>query len=116
MITFKTVLQTGLLALGTLLPGAAFAASGVIRVNVPFKFVVAGTTLPAGQYNIQVSETGSVLYIQGQAANVMVESATISTGSTAEPALVFQTHNGANYLVSARMGDMSTRQLPVHTF
>jgi hypothetical protein len=99
-----------------MLPASAFGATDVIKVNVPFAFVVAGQHMPAGSYDLQSSDTGAVLYIQGQGGNIMVASETVSTGSNVKPALFFEKHNGTNVLVKARMADLSTRSVPSGAF
>jgi hypothetical protein len=115
-MNIKQNLSKALVAVCALAPMSAFAATGIIHVKVPFQFVAAGQNMPAGDYNIEASDSGAVLYLQSRGATAMVESATIASGGRATPALVFEKHNGVTYLVRARLGDNSTRSIPTSGF
>jgi len=56
--------------------GAAFAQNGVIRVNVPFKFQVNRSALPAGEYSLSpIGGSSQVLLIRGTDKSIMASNA-----------------------------------------
>jgi len=59
LLTVATVLSLLLVA------ASAFAQSGTVRANIPFKFVVDKQALPAGEYTLtKLGVTGSITAIQ----------------------------------------------------
>ena len=51
-------------AFGVAIALAANSAMAATRVNVPFNFKVAGTTLPAGSYHVSHDSTGSFVTLR----------------------------------------------------
>jgi hypothetical protein len=62
------VLLTGLFALCMFAAGQVAQAQHVMLVNVPFDFIAAGTTLPAGEYRVSTASmtTNNILFIKSQ--------------------------------------------------
>ncbi len=66
--TKAIVMAMGLTALiGAAIP--ATAQTSYMKVNIPFAFVAGKSSLPAGEYNLQVDARTRVLQIQPAAAN-----------------------------------------------
>jgi hypothetical protein len=91
----------------TALIGAAMPASAqtsYMRVKIPFAFVAGKTSLPAGEYRMQVDAHTRVLQIQPAAANVayyvlLSTSADSREGAPADSGLLrFQKVDGQYYL------------------
>ena len=63
----RVLLMTGLFALTMIAAGQVAQAQQAMLVDVPFDFVAAGTTLPAGEYRVSPeTTTGNVLLIRSQ--------------------------------------------------
>lgn len=98
-----------LLAFSALLAPAARAADGRITLNVPFSFVVAGRTLPAGSYTVETA--GNLVYIRGTRQGVVIASLPSQHAPRTDEALVFHRSGSTTYLVQAEMQD-DTRVVP----
>jgi len=116
----KATLLRVFMASLTLIAGvSAFAQSGdVLRVNIPFDFVVGTQKLAAGQYSIEESQTNGVVTLYGieskQTANVITEpSATRVSDNDAH--LTFEKHNGATYLVRVLSTTGTAREVVFHS-
>jgi hypothetical protein len=82
--------------------GAAFAQDGAIRINVPFKFQVNRTTLPAGDYSLSpMGGSNEVLLIRGTDKSIMAVNAhDVQSGRVSERTkLVFRCY-GDRYFLS----------------
>ncbi len=97
------VMAIGLTALiGAAMP--ATAQTSYMRVNIPFAFVAGTSSLPAGEYNMQVDARARVLQIQPVAGNatylVLLLAGTGSRGDGKAEAgiLRFQKVGGQYYL------------------
>jgi hypothetical protein len=108
---FKALTLTGVLACS----GAAFSASAsqLLRVNVPFSFVLAGQQFAAGEYKVEQTTNG-VIIVQGagQAAAVLSIPAELRAHSTT--GLTFTTSQSREYLVGVQVEGESNRAIPVH--
>lgn len=112
MKLFQAVLTVGC----AVLPACAFAASpsDSMNVHVPFQFVAAGQTFPAGEYRVQRSENGLIL-IQGNgraAATISVPGALAKPG--ASTGLRFTSDGTREHLVGVQVEGEATRSLPMH--
>lgn len=96
---------------------SAFAAAPM-KAYVPFAFVVGNRTMPAGEYTVASSTSGSaVLYIHGMGSGIAVlSSPAISTSASVHPSLVFETRGTQHYLVGVRSGEEPSRAIPAPSF
>jgi hypothetical protein len=91
-----------LLALGLLFATAsAYAQTVALKANVPFNFIVAGKTLPAGEYTVQsLGSIERVLLIRGSDKSQMV---VVNSCASAKPSdtskLIFHRY-GDRYFLS----------------
>lgn len=96
--------------------GAAFAQSGEIRANVPFKFQVNNTTLPAGEYALSTIGVGDqVMLIQGREKTILAANANrVQAGKPSDRTkLVFRCYGDRYFLSEIWVeGHESGRQLP----
>ncbi len=93
---------------------AAFAASPLIKANVPFAFLVGARQMPAGEYTVTSSNnSANVLYIHGPGQGAVVLSSPLSAGAidTKETSLVFKTKGTQRYLVGVRMSGEAGRSV-----
>jgi hypothetical protein len=87
-----------LLAMALLVLAGVPASAAVVKVNVPFPFVVKGQQFPAGQYRLQHDDgDASVLFIRGEKPNspgtfVMTTPAPGKDPAGDQPALTFKRH------------------------
>ena len=106
-----------LLGLGLLLAStAAYAQTINMKVDVPFDFVVNGSTLPSGEYTIRsTNSAGRVLSLSGAAHGPLFFLANTcrSTQASAQTKLVF-IHDRDGYLLSEMWveGNSTGIQLP----
>ncbi len=92
-----TLLFGGLLALAMSLN----AASAMIKVNIPFAFMVGGTVMPAGSYTIEEPAMQGILLLRGNQPNSTAMVLTVNAGpSTSPQAGVTFTHRGADVVLS----------------
>jgi hypothetical protein len=92
-----TLLFGGLLALAMSLN----AESPMIKVNVPFAFVVGGTAMPAGTYTIEEPAIQGVLVLRGNQPNSTAMVLAVNGGpSTSPQAGVTFTHRGSDVVLS----------------
>ena len=96
----KRLISTAVFTAFAMATQCAFAADTSITLRVPFAFVVAGRTMPAGAYTIEAS--GSVVAVRGSGASVLVAGEPQSFVPYAEPGLIFSRHGGTSYLVGVR--------------
>jgi hypothetical protein len=96
--------------------GAAFAQSGEIRANVPFKFLVNNTTLPAGEYTLSTIGGGhEVVLIRGSEKTIMAANANgVQAGKPSDRTkLVFRCYGDRYFLSEIWVeGHERGRQLP----
>lgn len=100
-------------ALCLILAGAAPAqqtwSGPKLRADVPFDFVVSGTTLPAGTYEVSTSSTGRMLMIRNQdhgQYSAMVTNIDLSLSApniNQETKLVFLLDNGHHMLHQVKL-------------
>jgi hypothetical protein len=89
-----------------LFAGAANASDGyAFEVKVPFPFVVAGQTFPAGQYMVEEQSNGSNLLLRGEMGNHTATFLNTTHASRQEPAgtkpaLTFTRHENQYQLSS----------------
>jgi len=111
----STIVRFALCLTALLASTQVFAASGSVRVSVPFEFTVAGTSMPAGDYSIEETGQGGALLIQCLSAkrSVMVLSnpAPAPTGSHGAT-LTFERHNGSPVLTKVLTDSAIARSLP----
>jgi hypothetical protein len=107
-----------LLGLGLLFATASAYAQTMLQANVPFNFIVAGKTLPAGEYTVHSLGTiQRVLLIRGSDMSQMV---VVNSCASAKPSdtakLVFHRY-GDRYFLSQiwTAGNSSGAELPPST-
>jgi hypothetical protein len=106
-----------LLGLGLLFATAsAYAQTAALKANIPFNFIVAGNTLPAGEYTIQsLSVNARVLTIRGadNSANMVMANSCESARPSDNTKLVFHRY-GDRYFLSQiwTAGNSSGAELP----
>ena len=106
-----------LLGLGLLFATAsAYAQTAALKANIPFNFVVAAKSLPAGEYTIQsLSMHERVLTIRGadKSANMIMVSSCESAKPSDKTKLVFHRY-GDRYFLSQiwTAGNSSGAELP----
>ena len=96
----KKLISTAVAAGFALAAPCAFGAESSVRLQVPFAFVVAGRTMPAGDYTIDAS--GSVVSVRGAGSSVLVAGGPETMTSNEQPGLVFARRGGRSYLVGVR--------------
>lgn len=99
----QKLINTALLAVSALACQCTFAAESTITLHVPFAFVLAGKTLPAGAYTVDTD--GTVVAVRGTAGTTVVASGPEALDRNAQPALIFARRSGAMYLVGVRTED-----------
>jgi hypothetical protein len=105
-----------LLALGLLFATASAYAQTALKANVPFNFIVAGNTLPAGEYTIQSLDTNAgVLIIRGsdKSQKMVMANSCASAKPSDTTKLVFHRY-GDRYFLSQiwTAGNASGAELP----
>lgn len=108
----KLTLSLALL-LAVCLPAAAQGQT--LRLNVPFDFVVAGKTLPAGQYDVKrVSTADNITWaIDGDHSSIRFTTLRVESPKTPHaPSLVFLQGGGRYSLVQIWDEEHSGRELP----
>jgi hypothetical protein len=109
-MTVRTqILALAMLALVAWVPNSVKAQS---RLDVPFNFVVAGKTLPAGTYSITQNKAIGLVTLQGEGQSVswMADSNGPAL-QAAKGSLTFDHIDGAYYLRVMQYGRMVTPQL-----
>ena len=98
----KKYLFTIALALPLLMAAAASAQTIHMRVTVPFNFIADGTTLPAGQYDIQtLGTTGKLLSIRNLnswAGILVLSNSSESSNPSSRTKLVFHRYGNRYFL------------------
>ena len=113
----KKYMLTIALAMPLLMTAAASAQTIHMRVTVPFKFIAAGTTLPAGDYEIQSFGTEEKLlsvHNRNTSAGILIFSSPCeSLKASSNTELVFHRY-GDRYFLSELwvVGQMSGHQIP----
>jgi len=89
-----------LLALGLLFATASAYAQTALKANVPFNFIVAGKTLPAGEYTIHSLDTiQRVLVIRGSDKSQMVMANSCASAKPSDATkLVFHRYGDSYFL------------------
>ncbi len=96
----------------------AFAASAM-KAHVPFAFVVGSRVMPAGDYTVGTSTSGSaVLYVRGDGAGIAVISSpsVLPAADAVSAGLVFETRGSQRYLVGVKWSDEPSRSIPAPSF
>ena len=101
----RALIKGALVGAGLLFTFASAAQAETLEVNVPFKFVVGSTEMPAGQYRIERDTTmpASVILIRGEHGNtaqLFVQTTPLIGAKPAgdSPALIFVPDETANRL------------------
>jgi hypothetical protein len=105
-----------LLGLGLLFATASAYAQTALQANVPFNFIVAGNTLPAGEYTIRSLDTNArVLVIRGsdESQKMVMANSCASAKPSDTTKLVFHRY-GDRYFLSQiwTAGNSSGAELP----
>ncbi len=108
--TIKTIAFASVLGIG----GAALSApaSEILRVNVPFPFILAGQEFSAGQYRVDQLDSGLII-VQGEGRAAAVLS--IPSGTAQRPdtsSLHFTTSDSREYLVGVQVEGEGARAIP----
>jgi hypothetical protein len=112
--TFKTIALASALAIaGAALPASA---SQVLRVKVPFSFVLAGQEFSAGQYKVDQSDSG-LIFVQGEGRAVAVLSIPSDlTKPSDTSSLHFAKSESRTYLVGVQVEGEGSRAIPRVTY
>ncbi len=90
------------LALPLLMTAAASAQTVHVRVMVPFNFIAAGTTLPAGQYDIQtigsVEKVLAIRNLNSSAGILVLSNSSESSNPSSNSKLVFHRYGNRYFL------------------
>ena len=97
--------------------GSAYAQSVAHRANVPFDFIVGGTSLPAGEYTIEsINSTDKLLLIRSADGNgkaMTLSHSVISRRPTEKSELIFSQYGGEYFLAQIwTAGNDAGRELP----
>jgi hypothetical protein len=94
--------------------GMAVAQSTYVVANVPFSFVVNGTTMPAGSYRLMQTDEHRILIIKGPAEAFVHEIPAEALDPAAQTELVFQRY-GDTYVLSQvwRAGETDGVEIPM---
>jgi hypothetical protein len=108
--TFKTIALASALGIaGAALPASA---SQVLRVKVPFSFVLAGQEFSAGQYRVDQSDNGLII-VQGEGRAVAVLSIPSDLAKPSDTSsLRFSKSESRAYLVGVQVEGEGTRAIP----
>ena len=105
----KLVLASAFAAAVALAGNSAMAAT---RVNVPFKFKVAGTTLPAGSYHISHDSTSNFVTLQSLESSLSYTwILTPGPEQSKRIVLKFDDRNGTKVLEAIQLGSLTTPRL-----
>jgi hypothetical protein len=108
---FKTLVIAGVITIsGAVLPASAAER---LHVSVPFSFMVSGTKMAAGDYNIIQSDNG-IVTLEGAKTSAMVLTvpSDYSKGNTA--ALSFTKSESNPVLTSIQISGSVSREIPQH--
>ncbi len=103
MKSTKKLITTALLAFSAVAVQCASGAESSISLQVPFAFVVAGLTMPAGAYTVETS--GSVVSVRGNKSSALVAGGPGAAPHYAEPGLIFVRRSGTEYLIGVQTED-----------
>src|ERR1700761_7395494 len=102
MKMFKTVAMTGALAITSLVP--AFAQTELMRVTVPFSFLVGTQKMAAGQYDVQTEQANGLVTIQGEGRGVAVITSPFSEApADGKSSLIFENTEAGPRLVRVQL-------------
>jgi hypothetical protein len=89
-------------------------AQTALKVNIPFNFVAAGKSLPAGEYRVtsMVKSDNAWVITNDQVSAVMLTKRVESPQKTHRPSLVFLQAGGSYSLVQIWNEDRSGRDVP----
>lgn len=103
MSTTLSVLTMVALAAATAVPPTT--AGDLVRVDVPFAFVLAGRPLPSGEYRFEMDETTRVVHVHSKArGHVAVSVCQPVPATSREVGLVFHKHAGQRFLKAVTTG------------
>lgn len=109
MKLFQALLVAGFAAFPALLPAASSYDS--LFVHVPFEFVAAGQSFPAGDYRVQSADNGIIL-IQGNgkaAAAISIPGPLSTAGTTT--GLKFSSDGQREHLVGVQIQGLASRTI-----
>lgn len=107
-----------LLGLGLLMATAfAYAQTGVVKMNIPFNFIVGKTTLPAGDYTIEnVSDSAQAILVANSdrtSTAMLLANACESTTAAPKTKLVFHRYGNQYFLAQIwKAGNDRGQELP----
>jgi hypothetical protein len=113
MNSTKKLSSVALLAGSALVTQCAYGAESSVTLDVPFAFVVAGRTLPAGAYTVETN--GTVISVHGRKTSVLVGSGPTAMMRNAQPALIFTRRGATAYLTGVHTED-DTRSIGLGQF
>jgi hypothetical protein len=94
---------------------AAHADQQVMKVKVPFPFVVRGEVMPPGAYDLTSDDAGAVIWIRGETGEHAPATVVLTTAvsgnetASAQPALVFIKHENQYRLSEIREYGMTRK-------
>jgi hypothetical protein len=88
-------------------------ADDLVKVNVPFEFVVDGRPLPSGEYRFELDDAARVVHVYAKArGHVAVTVFQAAPSTTKEPGLAFHKHAGQRFLKTVSTGHGLEISLP----
>jgi len=112
----KLFLVATALLLSVVATGTCYAQQAPLAVTIPFAFQAGNHTLPAGEYRVESTITGSgtiqrLRQVNGEAVMFLVTMPVESRYGHANPELVFNCYGQTKFLSQIWTGDREGRQL-----
>jgi hypothetical protein len=93
------------LAVAALVAAPKAMAGDTVKVQVPFQFVLAGQTLPGGDYRFEIDETARVVHVYSpESRHLMTALCQTAPSAGREIGLVFHKHAGQRFLKAVTTG------------
>jgi len=97
----KSLSILSMAAAATMAAAPRAMAADLVKVDVPFEFVVAGQPLPSGEYRFVMDENASIVHVYSKArGHVALAVCQTVPKATREVGLVFHKHAGQRFLKS----------------
>jgi CO dehydrogenase/acetyl-CoA synthase delta subunit len=108
-------LVVGLALVSTVVPANGQLNSHVVTADIPFEFIVADQTFPAGKYTVRTaSDNGKVLKIvslDGKSSIVRLSNSVTDSNTERNARMVFHRYGQEYFLAQVWSGDNAGRQL-----
>lgn len=102
---FKKVSVLSVVAVAAVATAPRAVAGDLVKVEVPFEFVVDGRPLPSGEYRFELDETARIMHVYAKArGHVAITVFQVAPSAMKEPGLAFHTHAGQRFLKTVSTG------------